>query len=52
MANEHSCENHSFIEELLHNPIFNIIWGIIGLLTLYIGVKDYFHHKSCKNKKE
>lgn len=34
-------------DSILHNPIFGLIWGIIGLITLYIGIKDFNHHKSC-----
>ena len=42
-------EHDSFIEALLHNPILNIIWAIVGLFTLYLGIKDYLHHKNCKH---
>lgn len=44
---EHKSE--SMIEHLLHNPILNIIWAIVGIFTLYLGIKDYLHHKSCKH---
>lgn len=39
------CEPESFAERLIHNPILSIIWAIIGLITIYIGVKDFIHHK-------
>ena len=42
-------ENESMIEHLLHNPILNIIWAIVGVFTLYLGIKDYLHHKNCKH---
>jgi ABC-type long-subunit fatty acid transport system fused permease/ATPase subunit len=40
-----SMNQHGFIDDLLHNPIFSVIWGLVGLLTLWIGIKDYKHHK-------
>jgi hypothetical protein len=43
------CEGHehTVIEEILHSPVFAIIWGLIGIFTLIIGVKDFLHHKKC-----
>lgn len=35
------------LESFLHNPILSIIWAIIGLVTLFIGIKDFRHHKKC-----
>lgn len=29
------------------NPIFSLLWAIIGLVTLIIGIKDFLHHKDC-----
>jgi hypothetical protein len=43
-------EEHSFVEEMIHNPIFSLIMGFIGIITLIIGIKDYLHHKKHKNK--
>ncbi len=40
----YSTENPT-VEKIIHNPIFAMVWGIIGLGTLVIGLKDYFHHK-------
>jgi hypothetical protein len=48
MVNE-ATSKHSFLSELLHNPIFAIIWGVIGLITLFIGIKDFTHHKKCNH---
>jgi hypothetical protein len=31
----------------MHNPIFALIMGVVGILTLVIGIKDYRHHKKC-----
>ena len=42
----HSHEDN-FIESVMHNPIFALIMGIIGILTLVIGIKDYRHHRKC-----
>jgi len=45
----HHHHHHSFIDSILHNPFFAIIWGIIGLITLWIGVKDFRHHEKCNH---
>ena len=37
------------IEKIMENPFFSIAMGLIGLLTLVIGIKDYVHHKKCKH---
>lgn len=51
MSVEHHHHHHDegVIEQLLHNPIFALIWGIIGILTLWVGIKDFKHHKNCKH---
>jgi len=49
----YSTEEHNndgFIESIMHNPIFALIMGVIGILTLVIGIKDYQHHKKCNTK--
>lgn len=35
------------VEEIIHNPILAIVWGLVGLYTLYVGIKDFRHHKRC-----
>jgi hypothetical protein len=47
-----STETHGedFPDNILHHPIFAFIWAIIGIFTLYIGIKDYIHHKKCKDE--
>lgn len=44
-------EENSIIEKIMHNPIFALIMGIIGITTLFIGIKDYIHHKKCNHTK-
>lgn len=46
---EHHHENESLMESILHNPILNIIWAVVGIFTLYLGIKDYLHHRKCKH---
>lgn len=41
-------ENESLIEHILHNPFVNFIWLSIGIISLYLGIKDYLHHKKHK----
>lgn len=42
--------DESVIEQIMHNPIFALLMGIIGILTLIIGIKDYRHHKKCETE--
>ncbi len=44
-----SFNENEHLEEILHNPILSLIWAIIGLSTLYIGIKDYKHHEKCED---
>lgn len=45
----HHHHNESFIDSVMHNPIFALIMGVVGILTLVIGIKDYRHHKKCNH---
>jgi hypothetical protein len=47
----HGHEHESWIESIMHSPVFAAIWAIIGILTLVIGIKDYRHHKKCNHDK-
>lgn len=42
-----STQNET-IDEILHTPVFSVIWALIGILSLWIGIKDFNHHKKCK----
>jgi ABC-type long-subunit fatty acid transport system fused permease/ATPase subunit len=49
-ASVHESHDHSsWIDEVMHNPWMALVWAIIGVLTLYIGIKDYKHHRKCKD---
>jgi hypothetical protein len=37
------------IDRILHSPYFAILWGIVGLFTLWIGIKDFIHHRKCSH---
>lgn len=45
----HHHHNESFIDSVMHSPIFALIMGVVGILTLVIGIKDYRHHKKCNH---
>lgn len=49
-TNEHNNED-SFLD-ILHNPYFALLWGIIGIITLWIGIRDFIHHKKCDHKQK
>ena len=36
------------IDGLLHSPVFSILWMFVGLISLWIGIKDFKHHKKCE----
>jgi hypothetical protein len=38
-----------FIDSILHNPIFAFIWALIGLATLWMGIKDFRYHRKCNH---
>lgn len=43
-----SChEEHGLLDEFLHNPYLVIFWFVLGITTLVIGVREFFHHKKC-----
>ena len=46
----HGTEEVSWIDSIMHNPIFAIFWAIIGFITLVIGIKDYRHHRKCNHE--
>lgn len=49
----YSAEEHvheSWVDKVMHNPIFAILWAIIGIVTLVIGIKDYIHHRKCRHE--
>jgi hypothetical protein len=45
----HHHEPEGFIDGVMHSPLFGLSMGLIGLITLIIGVKDYIHHKKCNH---
>lgn len=49
-THDHHEHNHhdGIIETIMHHPIFALLMGIIGILTLVIGIRDYRHHKKCE----
>jgi hypothetical protein len=49
-THDHHEHNHhdGIIENIMHHPIFALLMGIIGILTLVIGIRDYRHHKKCE----
>jgi hypothetical protein len=40
-----SGHSHSFFD----SPAFAVIWVILGFASLWIGVKDFKHHKKCND---
>jgi hypothetical protein len=48
-ATEHH-HDESLLDKIMHNPIFALAMGLVGILTLVIGIKDYRHHRKCKTE--
>jgi hypothetical protein len=46
-STEHHHDHESWIDSIMHSPVFALIWAVIGILTLVIGIKDYRHHRKC-----
>lgn len=40
-------EEHQGISYILHSPVFIVIWTIVGIVTLWMGVRDFIHHRNC-----
>ena len=38
-----------WIHKLMENPWMGLVWGLLGIFTLYIGYNDYKHHKKHKD---
>lgn len=34
------------------NPWWSLLWAVVGLLTLYVGIKDFRHHNHCHDEKD
>ena len=43
--------NHksSWVEKIMESPYMAILWLFLGIITIYLGIKDYKHHKQHKN---
>jgi NADH:ubiquinone oxidoreductase subunit 5 (subunit L)/multisubunit Na+/H+ antiporter MnhA subunit len=49
-THNHHHHHESWIEKVMHNPIFALLMGLIGVFTLVIGIKDFRHHQKCNSK--
>jgi hypothetical protein len=49
LVNQSIGKPHGFIHILTHSPYFAIVWAILGIFTLWVGIKDYKHHNKCKD---
>jgi len=38
-------DEDNWVHKVMENPIMGLLWGFLGFVTLYIGWKDYKHHK-------
>jgi hypothetical protein len=41
-----SHKEGGWIEKLMESPWMALVWGSLGIITLYIGYNDYKHHKA------
>jgi hypothetical protein len=40
--------NHDW--EFFDSPVFAVIWVILGFTSLWIGIKDFKHHRKCNSQ--
>jgi hypothetical protein len=45
----HTHETDSVVDNILHSPYLTILWGVIGITSLVVGIKDFIHHKKCNH---
>jgi hypothetical protein len=39
----------SWLEKVMESPWMGLVWGLLGIITLYIGWNDYKRHKKHKD---
>lgn len=39
----------TWFHHAMESPWMGVLWGLLGVLTLYLGVRDYRHHKHHKD---
>ena len=49
VSHNHNHHSENIFTTIIYSPIFSGFWVLIGLITLWIGVKDFIHHKKCKH---
>jgi hypothetical protein len=37
------------MEKIMESPWMALLWGALGIMTLWIGIRDYKHHKHHKD---
>ena len=45
IENSHNHDTHNSLEEIFHNPYMGILWGAIGIGSIYMGYLDRKNHK-------
>lgn len=48
-GHHHHHHHGGILETMLHSPYFAILWGMVGLFTLWIGIRDFIHHRKCNH---
>lgn len=48
-SEHHHHHDVGILETMIHSPYFAVLWAIVGLFTLWIGIKDFIHHKKCNH---
>jgi len=49
LVNQSIGSSHGLLHTLTHSPYFAFLWAFLGVFTLWVGLKDYKHHKKCKD---
>jgi hypothetical protein len=44
-----SGKNIEWIDRVMESPWMGLFWGLLGIATIWIGYRDYKHHKFHKD---
>lgn len=42
-------DESNWYHSLMENPYMGIVWLLVGVSTVYLGIKDFKHHKHHKD---
>lgn len=43
------CKEDNWFHKMMESPWMSLIWLIVGILTIYLGIRDFKHHIKHKD---